>query len=71
MNRAIRDTLGTLPLLYQLVCMHARIQKVLSEGVKFFFYLEGKDDPSKYHYKRAIIGPPAICHLNGVSLTCR
>ena len=26
---------------------------------------------SKYHYKRVIIGPPAIRHLNGVSLACR
>ena len=25
---------------------------------------------SKYHYKRAIIGPPAKCHLNGFSLVC-
>ena len=26
---------------------------------------------SKYHYKRAINGPPAKRHLNGVSLACR
>ena len=26
---------------------------------------------SKYHYKRAIIGPPAKRHLNDVSLACR
>ena len=26
---------------------------------------------SKYHYLRAIIGPPAKCHLNGTSLACR
>ena len=32
-------------------------------------FLEGRDDPtSKYHYKRAIIGPLAKRHLNGVSL---
>ena len=31
----------------------------------------GRDDPSKYHYKRAIIGPPAKRHLNGFSLACR
>ena len=31
----------------------------------------GRDDPSKYHYKWAIIGLPAKCHLNGVSLACR
>ena len=49
---------------------HARIQKVLSEGVqlwqRFFvcFFLWGQEG-SKYHYKRSIIGPP------GVSLACR
>ena len=26
---------------------------------------------SKYHYKRAIINPPALGHLNDVSLACR
>ena len=26
---------------------------------------------SKFHYHRAIIGPPAKCHLNGVLLGCR
>ena len=26
---------------------------------------------SKYHYKRAIIGPPAKCYLNGASLVCQ
>ena len=36
-----------------------------------FFYLEGRDDPGKYRYKEAIIGPPAKRHLNGVSLACR
>ena len=25
---------------------------------------------SKYHYKRAIISPPAKRHLNGISLVC-
>ena len=51
---------------------HARIQKVLSEGVQpwrcfFFFYLnlEGREDPSTTHCKRAFIGPPA--KRNGVS----
>ena len=34
-------------------------------------FLEGMDDPSKCHYKPAIIGPPAKRHLNGVSLACR
>ena len=28
------------------------------------FLLEWRDDPSKYHYKQAIIGPPAEHHLN-------
>ena len=34
-------------------------------------FLEGRDDPSKYNYNRAIIGPPAKRHLNGVSLARR
>ena len=34
-------------------------------------FLEGRDDPRKYHFKRAIIGPPAKRHLNGVSLVRR
>ena len=38
--------------------LHARIQKILSEAVK-------------YLYKRAIIGPPAKRHLNDASLECR
>ena len=29
------------------------------------------DEGSKYHFKRAIIGPPAKRHLNCVSLACR
>ena len=29
------------------------------------------DEGSKYHFKRALIGPPAKRHLNGVSLACR
>ena len=51
---------------------HARIQIVLSEGVQHFyvfFYLISYR--SKYHYKQAIIGPPAKRHLNGVSLSDR
>ena len=46
--------------------MHARSQKVLSEGSnfeKFFFHFLRKN-----HYKRAITGPAAKPHLNGVSL---
>ena len=54
------------------VPVHARIQKILSEGVQLwqrFFSWWGLGG-SKYHYKRAIIGPPAKRHLNGVSLAC-
>ena len=29
------------------------------------------EEGSKYHYKRATIGPPAKRHLNGVSLACQ
>ena len=32
----------------------------------FFLVFDYFDEGSKYHYKRAIIGPPAKCHLNGV-----
>ena len=46
--------------------MHARIQKVLSEGS--IFLSGGGDRGSKYHYKWAINGPPAKRQLNGVSL---
>ena len=49
----------------------ARIQKVLPEGVqlwqRFFFLMRGK----RIQKKRAIIGPPAKRHLNGVSLAGR
>ena len=59
--------------------IHAWIQKVLSEGVQLwrffyfcfifiYFFLEGREDPNKYHYKRAIIDPPAKHHFNGVLL---
>ena len=61
---------------------HARIQNILSEGrsnfdcfyffLKFIFSLKGGGgEESKYHYKQAVIGPPAKCRLNGVSLACR
>ena len=33
-----------------------------------FFFDEWREDPNKYHYKRAIISPPSKRHLNGVSL---
>ena len=40
--------------------------------VCFVFSLMRVGEGSKYHYKRAIIGPPAKRHcLNGVSLVCR
>ena len=44
--------------------------RIFLDGVhfwRFFFYLIF----SKYHEKRAIIGPPAKRHLNGVSLACQ
>ena len=61
--------------------VHARIQKVLSEGVRsnfdnvfflFFFFLndEGRKVPNAT-IKRAIIDPRAKRHFNGVSLACR
>ena len=48
---------------------HARIQKVLSEGVHFLkrFFLSLVYE---YHYTQAIISPPAKRHFNGVSLAC-
>ena len=55
------------------ISSHARIQKALSEGSNFdnvFFSWLG-EKWSKYHHKRAIIGPLAKRHLNGVSLACR
>ena len=53
---------------------NTRIQKVLSDGVQLwqrFFFSWWGEGGSKYHYKRAIIAPPAKRHLNGVSLACR
>ena len=47
---------------------HARIQKILSEGVRsnsdIAFFCWWGERRSKYHYKRAIIGSPAKCHFN-------
>ena len=37
----------------------------------FLFFLGERGDPSKYHYKRTIIGPSAKRHLNDVWLACR
>ena len=47
-----------------------QIQKILSEGVQLWqrFFSWWGVGGSKYLYKRAIIGPPADRHLNGVSL---
>ena len=42
-----------------------------SNFTSFLGFLEGRDDPSKYHYKRAMIGLSAKRHLNGVWLACR
>ena len=36
-----------------------------------FVFLEGREDPNTYHFKRAIIDPPEKRHLNGVSLVRR
>ena len=52
---------------------HARIQKVLSEGVHYdnvfcvLIFLFMRRESIQYHYKWVIIGPPAKRHLNGVS----
>ena len=49
---------------------HARIQKVSPEGVKLCNrFFDGRIQIPLY--KRAIIGPPVKCHLNGDSLACR
>ena len=32
-------------------------------GPTLTIFLDGRDNPSKYHYKRTIIGPPAKRHL--------
>ena len=47
-------------------CSHTRIQKVLSEGSNYDKVFSGYwgEIGSKYHLKRAIIGPPAKRHLN-------
>ena len=52
--------------------IHARIQKVLSKGSNFDnVFVEGREDPNEYYYKRAIVDPPAKRHLDGVSLAGR
>ena len=35
------------------------------------FYIDGREDPNKYHYKQPIIDPPAKRHLNGDPLARR
>ena len=57
--------------------INARFLKVMSEGVQlssttFFYVLLVDEDEGgfKYHDKRAIIGPPAKRHSNGVLLAC-
>ena len=50
---------------------YVRIQKILSEEVQlwqYFFFSWWGVWGSKYHYKWAIISPPAKRHLNGISL---
>ena len=37
----------------------------------FIFFVEGIQDPNTPINEWAIIGPPAKCHLNGISLVCR
>ena len=37
----------------------------------FIFFLEWREDPNQYHYKGAIIHPPAKRHLNGILLPGR
>ena len=51
--------------------LHARIQKVLREGVQLWqcVFSWWEERGSKYH-NTANIGPPAKRHLNGVSLAC-
>ena len=53
------------------ITFHARIQKVLSEGVQLWQVFLGGEGGSKCPYKQAIIGPPARRILNGVLLADR
>ena len=53
------------------VSWHAWIRKILSEGgsnLRLFFLSLWGEEGSKYHYKGAIMGPPAKRHFYGVSL---
>ena len=59
---------------FMVLILHARIQKVLSEGSNydvFFFFSWWGEGGSKCHYKWTIIGPPAKRHWNGISLECQ
>ena len=56
-------------IVWQRNLMHGS-RKFCERGSRFFFSWWG-DRGSKYHYKWAIIGPPAKRHLNGVSLAGR
>ena len=49
-----------------------RSRKFCQRGPDFdgFFLVDEGEGGSKYHYKGAIIDPPAKRHLNGVSLVC-
>ena len=55
------------------ICMH-RSRKFCQRGtlttVLFSVFSWWGEGCSKCHYKRAIIGPPAKRHLNGISLVC-
>ena len=53
------------------ITFHARIQKVLSEGVQLWQVFLWGEGGSKCPYKQAIIGPPARRILNGVLLADR
>ena len=43
------------------------------DNVFFFYFILSwwGERGSKYHYKWVMIGPPAKCHRNGISLACR
>ena len=52
-------------LIRYLLLYHARIQRGSNFDNVFVLVDEGREDP-KYHYKRAIIGPPAKLRFTGV-----
>ena len=72
MQRAQRFSQTLVGNLDIMLLIHARIQKVFSNfDYVFFFFFWWREKGSKYHCKRAIIGPPVKRHLNGVSLADR